>query len=153
MKKSIFKIFLISIITSVIFTSCSIYKSVDIGGVDKVDFKGMADNKVSLQLKVPIENPNGYKLKITKMDLDVTLNGKYLGKMTNSEDILIPKKSSEVQIFPVDIYVKNMLGSMSMFYKLRNMKSVEMQIEGKIKVKALMRTKTIEVSEKQRVSL
>jgi LEA14-like dessication related protein len=152
MRKTNIKIVIISIIVSVIFSSCGIYKSVDIGGVDNVDFKGMADNKVSLQLKVPVENPNAYKLKITKMDLDVTINGKYLGKMTNSKEIIIPKKSNDVQIFPVDVHVKNMLGSMSMFYKLRNMKSVEMQIEGKIKVKALMRTKTIEVNEKQMIS-
>lgn len=58
-----------------------------------------------------------------------------------------------MQIFPVDVHVKNMMGSMSMFYKLRNSKSVEMQIEGKIKVKALMRTKTIKVNEKQMISL
>lgn len=99
MKKVNFKIVIISIIASVLLSSCNIYKSIDIGGVDNVDFKGMADNKVSLQLKVPVENPNGYKLKITKMDLDVTINGKYLGKMTNSEDIIIPKNQMMCRFF------------------------------------------------------
>jgi LEA14-like dessication related protein len=144
---------LIILSLSLLLSACSVYKSVDIGGVDKVDFKGMVDNKISLQLKVPIKNPNAYKLKITDMDLDVTINGKYLGKMKTSSDIIIPKKSDEVQIFPVDVHVKNMLGTMSMFYKLRKMKNVEMQIEGTMKVKALMRSKTIDISEKQTISL
>ncbi|MBI9055573.1 MAG: LEA type 2 family protein [Bacteroidales bacterium] len=144
---------LIILSLSLLLSACSVYKSVDIGGVDKVDFKGMVDNKISLQLKVPIKNPNAYKLKITDMDLDVTINGKYLGKMKTSSDIIIPKKSDEVQIFPVDVHVKNMLGTMSMFYKLRKMKNVEMQIVGTMKVKALMRSKTIDISEKQTISL
>jgi len=153
MKKLKLKSTLLLLSISILFNACSIYKSVDIGGVDNVDFKGMVDNKISLQLKVPIKNPNGYKLKITDMDLDVTINGKYLGKMKNSKTITIPKKSDEVQIFPVDVHVKNMLTSMSMFYKLRKMKSAEMQIVGTMKVKALMRSKTIDISEKQTISL
>jgi len=153
MKKLKLKSTLLLLSISILFNACSIYKSVDIGGVDNVDFKGMVDNKISLQLKVPIKNPNGYKLKITDMDLDVTINGKYLGKMKNSKTIIIPKKSDEVQIFPVDVHVKNMLTSMSMFYKLRKMKSAEMQIVGTMKVKALMRSKTIDISEKQTISL
>ena len=113
----------------------------------------IVNNKVNLELKVPVTNPNGYKIKITSMDLDVTINGKYLGKMKNAEVITIPKKSDEIHNFPVNIYVKNLLGSMSVLYKMRKMKSFEMQIEGTIKVKAMLRSKTIEVSEKQRISL
>lgn len=144
---------LIAVLVISLLSSCSVYKQVDIGGVNNVDFKGMVDNKVSLKLNVSVENPNSYKLKITEMDLDVTLNGSYLGKMKNSEEIIIPKKSNDVQIFPVDIHVKNMFGSMGLFYKLRKKGDVEMLIEGTIKVKALMRTKTIKVSEKQTISL
>lgn len=144
---------IIVVLLSVLLSSCSFYKAVDIGGVNDVDFKGMVDNKVQLKLNVPIENPNGYKLKIKDMDLDVHINGKYLGKMKNSEVIVVPKKSNEVIEFPVEIQVKNMLGSMGLFYKLRNSKSAEMKIEGTIKVKAVMRSKTIKVLETQTISL
>lgn len=134
-------------------SSCNAYKSVDIGDVSNVNFKGMVDNKISLELSVPVTNPNGYKIKIKDMDLDVTINGKYLGKMRNTREIVIPSKSDEVHVFPVDIQVSNILASMSSLYKMRKAKSFEMQIEGKIKVKAFLRGKTIEVSEKQSVSL
>ena len=151
--REFFKIIPGVLLITILFSSCNVYKSVNIGDVDNVDFKGLVDNKVNLELKVPVTNPNGYKIKITSMDLDVTVNGKYLGKMKNAEVITIPKKSDEIHNFPVNIYVKNLLGSMSVLYKMRKMKSFEMQIEGTIKVKAMLRSKTIEVSEKQRVSL
>ena len=141
------------LVTTVLLSSCSAYKSVNIGDVENVDFKGMVDNKISLELKVPVTNTNAYKIKIKNMDLDVTINGRYLGKMINAKEIVIPAKSDSVQVFPVDIQVRNILSSMSSLYKLRNSKSFEMQIEGTIKVKALMRSKTIKVSEKQHVSI
>ncbi len=45
---------LIAILVVIVLSGCNAYKAVDIGGVDNVDFKGMVDNKISLQLKVPI---------------------------------------------------------------------------------------------------
>jgi LEA14-like dessication related protein len=136
-----------------ILTGCSIYKSVDIGEVNNVDFKGMKDNKVILNLKVPISNPNGYKIKIKSMDLDLKINGSYIGKMTIDNDIVIPPKSDEVHEFSVVIIVRNPLASMATMYKMRNSKSFDMEMDGTIKVKALIRSKIIKVSEKQRVKL
>ncbi len=141
------------IVLFIILSSCKAYKSVDIGYIENVNFKGMVDNKISLELQVPITNPNGYKIKIKSMDLDVTVNGSYLGKMKNTNEIIIPAKSDEVHNFLVDIYVKNVLSSMASMYKLRKAKSLEMQIEGTIKVKALLNGKTIKVSEKQSVTM
>ena len=141
------------ILLTIVLSSCNAYKSVNIGYIENVNFKGMVDNRISLELQVPITNPNRYKIKIKSMDLDVTVNGNYLGKMKNSSEIVIPAKSDEVHNFLVDIYVKNALASMASMYKLRKAKSIEMQIEGTIKVKALLNSKTIKVSEKQSVSI
>lgn len=141
------------IIIVVVFTSCNAYKTINITGVENVEFKGMVDNKISLELKVPIENPNWYKIKIKSMDFDVRVNGSYLGKMKNSKEIIIPAKSDSLQVFPVEIHVKNFLSSMSTLYKLRNASSVDMEIKGKMKVRALFSGKTIKISERQRVSL
>lgn len=141
------------VLISIVLSSCNAYKTVDIGDVNKVDFKGMVDNKISFELEVPVKNPNGYKIKIKSMDLDVSINGNYIGKMNNPNEIIIPAKSDEIQSFPVDIHVKNALASMALFYKMRKERVFEMEIVGTIKVKALLRTKTIKVSEKQSVSM
>jgi len=141
------------VLIGIVLSSCNAYKTVDIGEVNKVDFKGMVDNKISFEMEVPVKNPNGYKIKIKSMDLDVSINGNYIGKMKNPEEIVIPAKSSEVQDFSVDVHVKNALASMALFYKMRNARVFEMEIVGTIKVRALLKTKTIKVSEKQSVSM
>ncbi|HAF28346.1 MAG TPA: hypothetical protein DCG75_04785 [Bacteroidales bacterium] len=141
------------LILVVILNSCNAYESVDIGEIENVSLKGMVDNKISLELQVPITNPNGYKIKIKSMDLDVTINGNYIGKMGIANEIIIPAKSNEIQKFPVDIVVKNALASMSTMYKLRNSRNFELEIVGTIKVKAFVNSKTIKVSEKQMVNI
>ncbi len=141
------------IVVSIILSSCNAFKNVEIGDVNNVNFKGMVDNKISLELQIPITNPNGFKIKIKSMDLDISVNGNYIGKMKNAQDVVILSKSNDVHHVVVDIYMKNALASMATFYKLRNSKNFEMQIDGTIKAKALLRAKTIKVSEKQMVSI
>lgn len=141
------------LLLTITLSSCNAYKSVNIGNINDVSFKGMVDNKISLDLQIPITNPNGYKIKIKSMDLDVSINGSYIGKMGIANEIIIPAKSDEVHLFPVDIYVKNALASMSAMYKMRKAKSFEIEIDGTINVKAFLNAKTIKVSEKQHVSL
>jgi len=141
------------LLLTIALSSCNAYKSVDIGDIENVSFKGMVDNKISLELLVPVSNPNGYRIKIKSMDLDVTINGSYTGKMEIANEIIIPAKSNEVQKFPVDIIVKNALASMSTLYKIRKSKSFEIEINGTIKVKALANIKTIKVSEKQTINI
>ena len=141
------------VVISMILSSCNSFKSVDIGDVNGVNFKGMVDNKISLELQIPISNPNGFKIKIKSMDLNVTVNGNYIGEMKNANEIVIPSKSEEVHNVVVDIYMKNALAGMATFYRMRKSKSFEMEIDGTIKAKAFLKNKTIKVSEKQTVSI
>ena len=78
--KRIFSLQLVLIILSL--SSCSVYKSIDVGDITDVKFRGMTDNKILLDLKIPITNPNNFNLKIKSLDLDISVNGKYMGKMT-----------------------------------------------------------------------
>ncbi|MCG8411976.1 MAG: LEA type 2 family protein [Bacteroidales bacterium] len=141
------------VLSVVLLSSCGFYNSVEVGDVKNIELKGMANNILSLKLDVHIKNPNGYKLKIKKMNVDVTINKQYLGTMTIQKPVIVPKKSDQSHSFFVDVEIKNMLAGMSMFYKMKKMKNVELELKGKMKVKAMMRNKTIDISEKHSVNL
>jgi len=147
------KITLQLIVLILLLSGCNVYKSVEVGDINDVRFRGMVDNKINLDLKVPISNPNNFNLKIKELDLDISVNGKYIGKMKNDTLIVIPKKYEGVTTFPVEIQVENILSSAMSFYKLKNAKQVEILIEGKIIAKSFLHRKTIKVSEKQTVNL
>ena len=143
------KFFVIILVVS----GCSVYKSIDVGKISDVNFRGMVDNKISLELKVPVKNPNNFNLKIKEIDLDVTINGKYLGKMKNDTLIVIPKNFDGVKVFPVEIEVANILSSAMSFYKLKRAKQLDIAIDGNIVARSFLHNKTIKVSEKQTVGL
>ena len=147
------KVTLQLVVLILLLSGCNVYKSIDVGDISDVKFKGMTDNKINLDLKVPLTNPNNFNLKIKELDLDISVNGKYIGKMKNDTLIVIPKKYEGVTTFPVEIQVENILSSAMSFYKLKNAKQVEILIEGKIIAKSFLHRKTIKVSEKQTVNL
>ncbi|OFX90327.1 MAG: hypothetical protein A2W99_08275 [Bacteroidetes bacterium GWF2_33_16] len=149
--KRIFSLQLVLIILSL--SSCSVYKSIDVGDITDVKFRGMTDNKILLDLKIPITNPNNFNLKIKSLDLDISVNGKYMGKMKNDSLIIIPKKFNGVKNFPVVIEVDNILSSAMSFYKLKNARQVDIGLDGKIIAKSFLHKKTVKVSEKQTIDL
>jgi len=142
--KRIFSLQLVLIILSL--SSCSVYKSIDVGDITDVKFRGMTDNKILLDLKIPITNPNNFNLKIKSLDLDISVNG-------NDSLIIIPKKFNGVKNFPVVIEVDNILSSAMSFYKLKNARQVDIGLDGKIIAKSFLHKKTVKVSEKQTIDL
>ena len=153
MKYTKSKISLILLFIILIFSGCDVYKSVDVGYINDVRFKRMADNKISLDLNVPISNPNNFKLKIKSIDFDVSVNGSYIGKMKNDSLIVVPKQFDGIQSFPVEIQLENLLSNAMMLYKLKKGKQVEVKVDGEIIVKAFLHKKRINVSEKQLVDI
>ena len=147
--KQILSIFLLTVLIS----GCSSVKDIQIGDIKDVRFKSIENNRVNLELEVPIKNPGSFKIKIVEMDFDISVNGKHLGKMTNPDDIIIPSKSDNIQIFPVQLELSNFLSGALSLYRLRNMKNFEMQITGKVKARSFLYIKTIDVDEKHMINL
>ena len=138
---------------TLILSSCNPYNSIDIGKVTDVKFRSLVDNKISLDLSVPIKNSNRFNIEIKSMDLNISVNGKYIGKIKNENEILISKKFDGIQIIPVEIEVENILSSAMTIYKLQKAKRIEVFIDGKIIAGTFLHRKTIKISEKQMVDL
>lgn len=153
MKKQSAILLLIFITLFFVLSGCSSFKEITIGEIENINFKGMENNRVGIELAAPVTNPNNLKIIIIDMDLDISINGKHLGKMTNLQKIIIPSRSEEIQIFPVQIELANMLSGALYLYRIRNMKTFEMHINGHIKARSFLHFKTIDVNEKQMVNL
>ncbi|MFO7829267.1 MAG: LEA type 2 family protein [Bacteroidales bacterium] len=153
MKKQ-FRLHLINIIIiSFIFSGCSSFKDIEIGEIENVEFKGLYNNLAGLELTIPVSNPNNFKINIIDMNLDISINGKHLGKMTNLQKVVIPSRSEGSLIFPLQVELSNMLSGVLSLYKLRNTKNFEVQINGSIKARSFLHFKTIDVNEKHMVNL
>jgi LEA14-like dessication related protein len=98
MKNTIFTIILI-----ISLSSCKV-QEVEVGDFRGFKLGAMNGKTVELNMQVPIKNPNKFKFKITKANLDIKLDTKELGKVTKIEKITIPAKSNAV--YPINITVQ-----------------------------------------------
>ncbi len=142
MKKIIYLIFL-----TLIFNSCAMYKIVDIGSVSDVDFKGIKNNIISLDISLPIKNPNLYSIKIKSVNLDLYVNDKLFGKIKNNNNIKFAAKSNNTYSLPVDVEMKSVLSGALQMINLSNSKNIKVRIKGNVKARGLIFVKKIEVDE------
>lgn len=88
---------LITVVFSTLFSSCKMYKDVEVNKVTEVKFTGMKRDGIDMDVFLEISNPNGYKVELTDSDVVLFLEGSPVGKVTLMEPLTVPKKSVSVQ--------------------------------------------------------
>jgi LEA14-like dessication related protein len=108
--------FLLSVLT-ILLTGCLSYKEVVMHDIVDVELKKLDSKGVSLTALVKLENPNGYRIHVKDPDVDLYLNGTYVGKGYLDTNLVLPKRSSMVHRIPLHAEFKGvnllmvMLGS------------------------------------------
>lgn len=80
--------------TLFLFSSCS-YQDIEVTNFSNYQVKNANKEGFDLHVDLTIENPNNYKMTMKWATLDVYLNDKYIGKTTISENLTLPKKSTQ----------------------------------------------------------
>ncbi len=86
---------------ALLFSGCFSYQEVvlqDVSNisVERFDAKGMA-----LRVDAVIENPNGYRIKAKDPDVDLFLNGKFIGKGLLDTTLVLDKRSTRTYSIPI----------------------------------------------------
>ncbi len=147
-KKSAFILFIV-----IFVASCKI-QEVEIGNIQKLRIGDIKKDKISLQFKIPIKNPNNFKFKLSKVDLDLSLNNSELGKIRKIRKIVVPANSNDVHDFYIEIEYKKLLsGTVALVGGLLT-KKARVKLNGYVKVKAFcILSKKIEIHENNPVKL
>ena len=102
---------------TLLLTSCLSYKDVVMHDIVDVELKKLDARGVSLTALVKLENPNGYRIHVKDPDVDLYLNGTYVGKGYLDTNLVLPKRSNIVHRVPLHAEFKGvnllmvMLGS------------------------------------------
>ena len=147
-------IILLSFILILFTTSCSVYKDIEVGDIQKIKVDKVSLKGVQLRVFLPLKNPNTYKIKIKKYDIDVKINGHKIGNVSSNEKIVINRKSEKVYEFPLDIKFKGMLMPTIMaIVKIFTRREVKISAKGTLKAKALFISKTIKINQNRTVNI
>lgn len=138
---------------ALVFSSCGELENIEFGNPEQVKVQGFEDNNLNVSLKIPVNNPSIYPIKITDIDLRVYLDGKYIGKLIVDENIKINSKSSKLYDLPVKVRLSNILGAAFLMMNLKQGQKVEVKFTGTVTGKSLLIKKTIDVDETTQIVL
>lgn len=145
--------FLFIILPILFLASCANLENIEVGEIEDVNFSKFANKTIEFEVLMPIDNPSGFRFRITDVDLDVYINNEYMGKIRNVDNVLIPSRSSELYTFPLKVEFSNILkGAMSMF-NLYLDRQAEVEIKGSIGVRSFPVSRSIKVEEKSSIRL
>ena len=93
---------------ALLLTGCLSYKEVAMHDIVDVEMHKLDTKGVSLTALVKLENPNGYRIHVKDPDVDLYLNGTYVGKGYLDTNLVLPKRSNMVHRVPLHAEFKGL---------------------------------------------
>ena len=146
------KLLVLLIITTFSFNSCFSPKTIEVGKIEGVKVKQFKRNVLSVEVALPIKNPNFFSFKVVDIDLDVFVRNKAVGKITSVDDIVIPAKSNEAHNFNIDLEMTNMLLGTVAFINSLSGNNLKIKIEGFVEVKSFLFKRKIYLDKSQLIT-
>lgn len=139
----------------VFITSCAAYKDVELIGVNNYALGDLAKETVDLTVKMEVNNPNGYNIRIKKTTLDLFLEGKEVGKAKMQGDIVLKKKTQQEYEFTIRANYKELSGAiLKSIGSLFGKNEITLGLKGKVKAKAFgIVGKKFDLDVKEKVNL
>ena len=142
------KIFSAGII--IILSACSTFKAPEMESFEGVsDFK-MKPGKINFTVNASVKNPNKSKLKVHPSTVDVFVQGKKLGQLSNTEKIILKRNRTTEVSAPVTANTER--GSLIQLTKLSFKDSVEITFVGEIQVGLSIFKRKIPIDESLKTS-
>ena len=149
MKKFIYRPGKLLLLFCLLFTAGCNVNEVEIGDIERMSFEGFDDNGLGIKVMLPVQNPNNFSFVITKIDIDININGQDLGTVNDISKIRIPANSEQSHpvTFNIDLSGGLLGGGLAML-KLYRAPVLNVKLKGEIKVRSFLVSKKITINEK-----
>ncbi len=86
---------------ALLLSGCFSYKEVVMHDVSDVEIRHLDMKGVDLTAYVTLENPNGYRIHVKDPDVDLFLNGTFVGKGMLDSTLVLDRRSSRLYAIPL----------------------------------------------------
>jgi LEA14-like dessication related protein len=135
------------IILLLLLSCCADFKDIEVGEPDDITIKGLRDNVLKLEVKIPVTNPSSFSFRIKEINIKTSVNNHYLGRLVSDHIIVIPAKSNEIHNLNLELKIANIIQGISIMLDILRDNNVTFQVEGYIKFKSLLINKKINIKD------
>lgn len=143
--KSVFAV----IIALLVLSSCTFHEPEFKGG-EKIKFGKLDGRQISFTAGAKILNQNGFAVKVKPSELELFIEGEYMGLVHLDKRIRVKRKSEEYVEGPFTATLAE--GAMFRALKFVNMNKLEIRLKGKVKGGVWMFGKKFDVNETRTIS-
>ena len=127
-----------------LFSSCNV-KEVELVNIDSFNIVSIEKENITIDVVAQINNPNNFSFSITKVNLDITFNNFFLGKINKIKKVNIKKNSNELQHLIFTFKLKDVMKGTIVFLPALLTNQAEIGITGYVKASSFLISKKIEV--------
>ncbi len=141
------KLFYFALVLScgIMLSSCGTSKEITFKGMENVKFKSVGtDGKVKVTADAVMHNPRRPGAKLTYTECDVFLEGKKIAEVAQLRELKVPGRSDFSVPLETTVSLQSVLGnSFKLMKKAWSDGTVNVKLDGAVKVKALGKTFTV----------
>jgi len=89
------------LLTVVLFSGCLSYREVELRAVDDVELASFDRDGLAVRVLATIHNPNGYRITVKDPDVDIFVDGTFVGKARLDSTITLDKRSTRSYSVPL----------------------------------------------------
>lgn len=143
---------LIVVVLSTMITSCA-YKDVEVIKVESVNIDEFNTGNVQITASLVLDNPNNFKIKIKKSELDLYVNGEPVGTASLQKKIILAKNTKMAHDFIIDSSIKDLGGGLvSSVISVISSGGIKVGVKGDVKASAFLITAKIPVDVEENIN-
>ena len=126
-------------------SGCSGFDEVSLLNVKDVTYQEFKGNVLKLSITATVDNPNRFKVKFKEANMDLRLNDRIIGTVTQMEPITIAGRSQKDYKIHVSIEMKDMLSNLMNLFRILMNDPKNLNLSGTVHVKSFLYSKTFEI--------
>jgi len=127
-----------------LFSGCS-FEDVKLMNIKDVTYQEIKGSILRLSITVTVNNPNYFSVKIKNANMDLRLNDRMIGSVTQIEQITLAGRTQKDYKLLVSIEMKDMLSNMLGLFRVLMNEPKNLNLSGTVQVKSFLYSKTFQV--------
>lgn len=128
-----------------LFSACSGFEDIKLTGVKDVTYQEFKGNILRLAITATVNNPNRFDVKIKNANMDLRLNDRVIGTVTQVEHVELAGRTQKDYKIQVSIEMKDMLTNLITLYRVLMNEPGNLNLSGSVQVKSFLYSKTFQV--------